>query len=232
MSPPTASVTGRGLELVVRDDGMGMHESCRRRIFEPFYTTKPEGRGTGLGLSTAYGIVQQSGGYIWAESEPGKGTRFDVYLPRAEESAPVQEAEYATPSSAAEPSVRGTVLLVEDDETVRRIVREALEEDGFSVHDARDAERALAAADRIEDIDLLITDLVMPNLDGVELAKRIRKKRPRLRVLVMSGYPDKVPGAERRNGGWAFLRKPFTWDELTATLRDLLKDTAPPLRVH
>ncbi len=212
---------GRYVLLAVSDTGCGMDTETQSRIFEPFFTTKPEGRGTGLGLSTVYGIVKQSDGYIWVYSEPGRGTTFKIYLPRVD-----QEATAVEPGEATVEAPRGTetVLLVEDQEMVRDMVREALEMSGYAVLAASGGADALAlAAGHRGPIHLLVTDVVMPGMSGRELAERLSTVRPTLRVLFMSGYTD---DAISRHGileeGVTFLQKPFTPDALSRKVRELL----------
>jgi signal transduction histidine kinase/ActR/RegA family two-component response regulator len=220
---------GRYVRISLEDNGVGMAPNIVEQVFEPFFTTKPRGEGTGLGLSTAYGIIKQSGGYIWADSHPGRGTRFDVFLPCS--SQPIEPATSAPPQ--ADSAARRTVLLVEDDDLVRELASEVLEDDGFEVHGATNGREALDLADRLENFDVLITDLVMPHVDGVALSKRIRKTRPRLPVVVMSGYPDRARVVDSVGlGECVFLNKPFTRDKLLSTLRDLFSALDTPKQVH
>ncbi len=212
---------GRHVMLAVSDTGRGMDEETQRRIFEPFFTTKPEGEGTGLGLATVYGIVKQSGGYIWVYSEPDRGTTFKVYLPRVDE-----PAEALVPAGPPAEAPRGdeTILLVEDTEALREVIQETLEEHGYTVLLASNGEEALALArERKGPIDLLLTDVVMPKLGGGDLAKLLSALRPGLRVLYMSGYTD---GAISQQGvlgeGVMLLEKPFTGDKLAWAVREAL----------
>ncbi|MGE0456117.1 MAG: PAS domain S-box protein [Vicinamibacteria bacterium] len=215
------AVRGRYVMLAVSDTGIGMDPETQQRIFEPFFTTKPEGQGTGLGLATVYGIVKQSGGFIWVYSEPGRGTTFKVYLPRLDQ--PAQHAAAAGPTGEAPRGVE-TILLVEDTETLREVIREILEERGYTLLLALDGEEALALA-RAHDgpIDLLLTDVVMPKLGGRDLALRLSETRPAMRVLYMSGYTD---GAISQHGilgeGLALLEKPFSADRLARAVREAL----------
>ena len=212
---------GRYVMVALSDTGSGMDEETQARIFEPFFTTKEKGKGTGLGLATVYGIVKQSGGYIWVYSEPGKGTTFKVYLPRAEEAA----AESAPPPSDSLPRVGiETILLVEDEPAVRNLSRRVLEERGYRVLEASSGKEALERIRGEEGrIHLLLTDLVMPEMGGTELASRLEVEDPTMRVLFMSGYTD---DAVVRNGllgsGRAFLQKPFTPAMLVRKIRDVL----------
>jgi PAS domain S-box-containing protein len=218
---------GRYVRLSVRDSGIGMDEETRPRIFEPFFTTKEKGRGTGLGLSTVYGVVEQSGGTVTVESELGRGATFNVYLPHA---AP-HETESKVPRESRErPSGGETVLLVEDDETVRAVTRELLELHGYRVLEAADAQAALARSQGHDGpIELLLSDVVMPGASGVDLADRLRQDRQEMRVLLISGYTDEalVPhGAVPSEV--PFLQKPFSTDELALRLREVLDSDSPP----
>jgi PAS domain S-box-containing protein len=209
--------------IAVSDTGVGMDRATRARVFEPFFTTKAPGKGTGLGLSTVFGIVQQSGGGIWVYSEPGQGTTFKVYLPRVD-----AELESARPSVAAA-ALRGseTVLLVEDEDQVRAVARRILERNGYQVLAPAGAEEALRLADEYpSQIDLLLTDVVMPRLSGAELSARLLQKRPGLRVLYVSGYTDGGIGAHGMlEEGAAFLQKPFTTESLARKVRSVLDGT-------
>jgi PAS domain S-box-containing protein len=207
--------------LAVTDSGIGMDGPTKERIFEPFFTTKPRGHGTGLGLSTVYGIVKQSGGYIWVYSEPGLGATFKVCLPQIEGVA--AERQTATGAKAA-PTGSETVLLVEDDEGVRQLSRVLLDRAGYRVLDAADPMQAFELfrqhADRI---DLLVTDVIMPGSSGPSLFAWLSEERPALRVLYMSGYTD---DAIVQHGGLpadiVYLQKPFTADRLLRKVREAL----------
>jgi PAS domain S-box-containing protein len=205
--------------LAVSDTGTGMDEATRQRIFEPFFTTKEKGRGTGLGLSTVYGIVKQSGGYIWVYTEQGKGTTFKVYLPRVYGPAET----LATPEAVAQPAVgTETILLVEDEDSVRALARKTLEARGYRVLEASDGGEALEIAPN-QEVDLLLTDMVLPGMGGSAIAARIREIHPRAKVLYTSGYTD---DAIVRRGlmerGAAFLEKPFTPSVLARKVREVL----------
>jgi PAS domain S-box-containing protein len=214
---------GQYVLLRVRDTGSGMDADTRRHLFEPFFTTRDKGKGTGLGLATVYGIVKQSGGFIWVDSEPGRGASFRIYLPRTGEAAPPAER----PAAGAEPAAAAgteTILLVEDEDAVRAVARESLRRQGYQVLEASDAETALGVAAGFEGtIGLLLTDVVMPGLSGRALADRLTAQRPATRVLYMSGYTD---DAIVQHGvlepGLSFLQKPFTPDVLAHKVREVL----------
>lgn len=211
---------GRYVMLAVSDTGVGMDPVTQARIFQPFFTTKEPGKGTGLGLSTVDAIVRQHGGHVWLYSEPGKGTAFKVYLPRA------AAAAVETPAAAAQASPRGseTVLIVEDTQAVRALVARVLEGLGYNVLEASDASMAEVVASRHAGaIHLLLTDVVMPGDSGPELARRLSAARPTMRVLYTSGYAD---DAVVHHGvvaaGAAYLQKPFTPDALARKAREVL----------
>jgi len=213
-------IPGRYIVLTVGDTGTGMDAKTKSHIFEPFFTTKEKGKGTGLGLATVYGVVKQSGGYIWLESEPGKGTTFRIFLPRVE-----GVAEVAAP---AEPVKRGdgprTILLVEDEPSLRKLTHRTLKDMGYSVLEANDAAQAIDVARSTDaPIDLLLTDVIMPGMSGGDLAKKLSPENPHMRVLFMSGYTD---GAIEVRGslppGMSVLRKPFTRDVLVRTVEAAL----------
>jgi CheY-like chemotaxis protein len=221
-SPPLpAMAPGPWVRLSVRDSGSGMVPEVKAHIFEPFFTTKPEGRGTGLGLSTVYGIVRQGGGHIHVESDPSDGTTFDIFLPRCVEEA-LGRSE--TPQVVGRAGT-GTVLLVEDDDGVRGVAARALREGGFQVLAAAGAGEAMELAARSPGpVDILVTDLVMPGVNGKALAEELRRRRPTVRVLFVSGYADDILG---RHGvlepGVAFLAKPFTPEVLVRKVGAVLR---------
>lgn len=201
--------------LVVRDNGRGMSPEVRSRAFEPFFTTKRSGEALGLGLSTAYGIVKQSGGFIWLESESGAGTTVTVYLPAF------------TPVPRRQPSGSPTVLLVEDEDSVRAMAARILRQKGFTVVEASDGAAALAALqDYGGALDLILTDVVMPGVSGVELADRALQLRPGMPVLFMSGYTEREM-ADRGGppAGTLLLNKPFHAGELVAAVQKVLEGT-------
>lgn len=207
---------GEYVSMLVSDTGVGIDPEIRSRLFEPFITTKPPGMGTGLGLSMVYGIVRQSGGGIRVESESGRGTRFEILLPRAVE----PEREPPAKMLRGEPQSGETVLLVEDSDLVRSLVREALRQHGYVVWEAHDAREALALAGKYN-VDLLLTDVMMPGMGGHELARRLRRKRKKLKVIYMSGYVEGMQAVEK---GSNFLEKPFLPDTLAGLVRKVLDE--------
>jgi two-component system, cell cycle sensor histidine kinase and response regulator CckA len=221
--PPAVLTPGKYVMLAVTDNGCGMDTETQTHIFEPFFTTKEKGKGTGLGLATVYGIVKQSGGYVWVYSEPGRGTSFKVYLPRIEEetSAPCLEppAQFrATPRGSE------TVLLVEDEKGVRELAREYLQMIGYSVIEAENGHAALELSSMHSGkIHLLMTDVVMPGISGRELSERVKTTRPDIQVLYMSGYADQAVvhhGILKSDA--VLLQKPFTLSALALKLREIL----------
>ncbi len=221
ITPPSE---GRWLELTVTDSGSGMDADTRARAFDPFFTTKPVGHGTGLGLSTVYGIVKQSGGYVWLDSEPGRGTTVRIQLPEAEgalEQEPVQPRALAPGGE--------TVMVVEDEPVVRRLTRTTLEESGYKVMEASDGAEALALLARTNgQVDLVLSDVVMPRMGGKALDEALRRQRPELPLLFMSGYAGQEV-AERGllNPDASFIQKPFSPQELVQRVRSLLDRRAP-----
>jgi PAS domain S-box-containing protein len=213
------AAAGSYVMLSVSDTGHGMSEEVMAKIFEPFFTTKGVGKGTGLGLSSVYGIVKQSGGSIEVESAPGQGSAFRVYLPLAR---PEDMAAASGRKSAAE-GLPGSevVLLVEDEETVRKFVHRTLSTRGYSLVEAKDGAAALSLGEKLPRIDLLLTDVVMPNLNGVALAERLKRTHPDMRVIFMSGYPDNElapQGFDARS--MMFIQKPFGPGALLQALTD------------
>ncbi len=216
---------GRYVMLAVSDTGCGMEPDVQARIFEPFYTTKPVGQGTGLGLSTVYGIVKQSGGYVWVYSEVGLGSVFKVYLPAAEAGVTV-----ATPEPPKTP-VQGseTILVVEDEDMVRNLACRGLEEHGYTVVEAQNGTQALEYIKRHPgSVHLVVSDVVMPEMGGRELARLLVKLEPDLLVLYMSGYTgEDVLHRGLLEPGAPFQQKPFTPMGLAAKVRSMLDQHHP-----
>jgi signal transduction histidine kinase len=214
---------GRYALLSVNDTGHGMDEETRARAFEPFFTTKGIGEGTGLGLASVYGIVKQSGGFIFVRSRPSAGARFDVYLP-AKDSAPGRAVAPAPP----DPGERHpTVLLVEDEPAVRRVIREMLERARFQVVEASDGAEALALSSELDgDIDLLVTDSFMPRMSGPELFELLELERPDIAVLYMSGFPGASPADDGVDPSAPFIQKPFSAATLVERAHEILSARA------
>jgi signal transduction histidine kinase len=214
-------ISGDYVLLTVRDTGHGMDAATKAHLFEPFFTTKGLGKGTGLGLATIYGIIKQSNGYIYVESEPGKGAEFRIYLP-----ADLQGRAVPIPSRHPHRQSGGTetVLVVDDEQRVRSMVCQALRSHGYTVWEAGHGEEALALwREQRPPIDLLITDMVMPRMSGRQLAERLVQDRPDLKVLFISGHTTDLSAIYRSNeDGGAFLPKPFTPTTLVAKVRQVL----------
>ena len=219
LGPLTEIPTGDFVMLAVTDTGVGMDAETQANIFEPFFTTKEVGKGTGLGLATAYGIVKQSAGYITVYSQPGLGTTFKVYLPR------VREKATSLPVTGSRPVAGGTetLLLVEDEPALRELVSESLRSTGYTVLEAGNRLEALNICRSHQGpIHVLISDVVLPGGGGPDLAKAALETRPDLRVIYMSGYTDRVVGSELIGGNAIFLQKPFSLEVLARKLRSLL----------
>jgi len=221
---PWAVPAGPYVMIAVTDTGTGMTPEVRAQIFEPFFTTKDPGQGTGLGLSTVYGIVKQSGGHIVVDSEPGKGTRFEIYLPPVEDGS-AEPGDRAAPSVSAR-AAGETILVVDDESMVREMLCESLREFGYEVLDAGDVREALEIGRRhAGPIHLLLTDVVLPGMGGRELAEQLTASRPDMKIMFMSGYTD---DAIVRRGvlaaGVAFLQKPFTLVAMARKVRGTLDD--------
>jgi two-component system, cell cycle sensor histidine kinase and response regulator CckA len=220
--PTIALAPGKYVVLSVTDNGCGMDDKTKAHIFEPFFTTKEKGKGTGLGLATVYGVVKQSGGYIWVYSELGHGTTFKIYLPKiADETVPTNHGGLTDAESV--PQGSGVVLLAEDEKGVRELTREYLERSGYQVLVAENGHTALElAALHSGPIDLLITDIVMPGINGKELVDRVNAIRPGIKVLYMTGYTDQaIVHRGSLAAGAVLLQKPFTLATLASKLRDI-----------
>ena len=221
------AAAGPHVRVTVSDTGSGMEPDVLAHLFEPFYTTKPLGKGTGLGLATVDGIVKQSGGYIWVESTPGEGTSFMINFPRV--SVAPGSVVATTVADARVVSGTETILLVEDQQEVRDVVRQTLQRHGYNVLEAVDGDAALALLQsEAGPIHLLLTDVVMPHMSGRELVDAITKHDRSIRVLYTSGYTD---DAIVRHGvldpGIAFIQKPFTPEQLLGRVRDVLSRPEP-----
>jgi CheY-like chemotaxis protein len=217
-------VPGDYVWLSVSDTGTGICREFQEHIFEPFFTTKEVGKGTGLGLATVYGIVKQSGGYVWVESEPLKGSCFTIYLPRAKEAvvhAVAKEAEELIRGS-------GTILVAEDEAALREAMCEYLGRLGYTVLAANSGEEAMSVAIEHEGhIDLLLTDIVMPAMSGKELSQKLCSLRPDLKTIYMSGYADdKLSRHHIQETRLMFLQKPFSLGTLARKVRDTLEKLA------
>jgi PAS domain S-box-containing protein len=212
---------GSYVMLAVTDTGVGMDAETKGRIFEPFFTTKSPDQGTGLGLATVYGIVKQSGGEIWVYSEVGRGTTFKVFLPRLDERAGAEPVEQPRPAAAGGTE---TILLAEDEDAIRKVAQRILERAGYTVLAAKNGgEAGLVSEGHKGLIHLLVTDMVMPIMNGVQLAERLRARRPDIRVLYLSGYTDAAVARQGLlNNNGHFLQKPFSAESLSRKIREVL----------
>src|SRR5437899_5112996 len=222
--------TGEYVMLAISDTGVGMDAATQLHIFEPFFTTKGL-KGTGLGLSTVYGIIKQSEGYVWVYSEPAKGTTFKIYLPQVDADGETIAAPPPFVAASSEQNFE-TILLVEDEANLRQLGREYLENQGYTVFDAADGAAAIQLSNAHPGpIHLLLTDVIMPGMNGRELAQRICSLRPETKVLYMSGYTENAIGHNGTlDAGVSLLQKPFTLPALKAKVREVL-DTPHPQEV-
>jgi two-component system cell cycle sensor histidine kinase/response regulator CckA len=213
--------------IEIADSGCGIPKENLDRIFEPFFSTKELGAGTGLGLSTVYGIVKQTGGFILVDSTPGEGTTFQIFLPRYDEGDAAAAGQDSESQQARDLTGMGTLLLVEDEDAVRAFSARALRKKGYNVLEANSGEQALEMlGDGSESVDLLITDVVMPQIDGPTLVKQVRRSRPDLKVIFISGYTE---GTFRKHiddeHGVHFLAKPFSLKQLAGTVKEVLHES-------
>jgi two-component system cell cycle sensor histidine kinase/response regulator CckA len=215
-----------GVRLTVADTGSGMEEAVVRKAFDPFFTTKPTGSGTGLGLATVYGIVMQAGGSVSIESKVGRGTSVVIDLP-ATDSVAIRPPEAGSPALAA--GSGETILLVEDDDQLRGVAQRILEASGYRVVQASGGERAIEIVARGKTVDLLLTDVVMPGMSGVELNGHLRLIQPDLRVLYMSGYTSGIGGPDSGSSLADLIEKPFAAADLLARVQAVLHDDAAPV---
>ena len=214
---------GHYVMLTVNDTGIGMEQETLKKVFEPFFTTKTEGKGTGLGLATVYGIVKQSGGYIFVDSEPERGSTFTIYLPALDQATEV----VSTSPKLADHSDSGlhaaTLLVVEDEKTFRDLLRDGLQAKGYNVVEAANGLDAIRLVERFGgEIHMLITDVIMPHMSGPELVSILRKKSPAMHILYMSGYADDSGGRETISDEATLMQKPFYIDQLAGKIREIL----------
>jgi two-component system, cell cycle sensor histidine kinase and response regulator CckA len=213
---------GDYVQLSVVDRGTGISKENLSRIFEPFFTTKEVGKGTGLGLSTVYGIVKQSGGFIFADSEIGKGTRFDIYLP-------VYTGKPVAPAAPIKPAQKprdlwgsGRVLIVEDEDMVRAVAERALARQGYVIETARDGEEGVQLFADGKRFDLIVSDVVMPNMDGPTMARKLREAYGDVKILFMSGYAEEQLRESINLENVHYLPKPFSVQQISEAVRDAL----------
>ncbi|WP_100085450.1 ATP-binding protein, partial [Nitrospirillum viridazoti] len=219
---------GDWVVVEVIDTGIGIPPENLQRIFEPFFSTKEVGSGTGLGLSTVYGIVRQTGGFVFVESKPGEGAKFSIHLPRLDEKALAQAApaEESKDKAAADLTGMGTVLLVEDEDAVRVFGARALRNKGYTVLEARSGEEALdlLQGERGGDVDLIVTDVVMPQMDGPTMIEQVRRFRPDVKVIFISGYAEDRFRHSLKDGAVVdFLPKPFSLKQLAAKVKEVME---------
>ncbi|MCF8053226.1 MAG: response regulator [Desulfobacterales bacterium] len=218
--------SGNYVRIKVSDTGAGMTAEVIEQIFDPFFTTKKRGRGTGLGLSTVYGIVKQNSGFVLAESEPEQGTTITVYLPECPEG--VSAGETSGPATGAVSGKGVSVLVVEDDPSVRRVVRHCLKGGGFDVIEAESGEHALSLeADVLDSVDLVLTDVILTGIDGIELARRLETRRPGIRILFMSGYAEDRQAVRKLVASDRFVEKPIDPEELVRRIAAVLNGPDP-----
>jgi len=225
---PPSYPTGDFVVISVEDQGTGIDEETLPKIFEPFFSTKTREEGTGLGLSTVHGIIKQSGGYIHVTSTPGKGTIFKILLPTISQDSPAQKEEHPV---VTEKGQAGTILLVEDEPTLLRLLKEALEEEGYTILDASNGRAALEVARSTQAIDMVITDLIMPELDGRNMLRELVTEYPKLQVLLMSGYAyEENPLEDFDLSHYEFIQKPFTESALINRVKRILNrpESTPP----
>lgn len=216
---------GEYVLLTVEDTGHGMDEDTKAHIFEPFFTTKELGKGTGLGLATVYGVVKQSGGFIWVESTVGHGTKFEIYLPPTREKQFTSAPEKRT---GAVPRGNETVLVVEDEDGVRELACEFLRTAGYSVLEAQNGAEALPLIEKEKrEIHLVLCDVVMPKMGGVEFGQQLKRMRPGIKLIFMSGYTEYSAAGEAKNAPLAVLQKPFSFETLVTKVRNVLADSSP-----
>jgi two-component system cell cycle sensor histidine kinase/response regulator CckA len=219
-------VPGEYVLVEVEDTGTGMSREVLSKIFEPFFTTKGVGKGTGLGLATVYGIIKQSGGYIYAESELGRGTKFNIYLPRhiPESDDEVASPKAGKPAPSADLTGTGRVLLVEDEDVVRSFAVRALKRQGYEVLEASSGVEALEVMAKIGGkVDIVVSDVVMPEMDGPTLLNKLRQQNPSLKIIFVSGYPHEAfETSLDKDQQFAFLPKPFSLPQLAAKVKEQL----------
>jgi len=224
-SPAQGACSGNYSVITVSDTGTGITDEVKSRLFEPFFTTKTDGTGTGLGLSTVYGIVRQSGGFVNVDSVVGQGTSFDIFLPSI--SAVAKPDNTHAGAERNRPLGRATILVVEDTADLRRSLCEFLQAYGLNVLEAESPTQALELAKSCSEIDVLLTDVVMPKMRGDELSRLLVTDRPQIKTLFMSGYTDgTLLGESLAANDACFLRKPFSLRELVKKISDLVAEPA------